>query len=69
LFARDLQARIAEFQSRTGDKSPSLRELLAKGAIPTVNDLAGVPFDFDPATGVVSVSSQSPLWRRPVPAR
>jgi hypothetical protein len=65
LFARHLQERIIEYQSRTGDRVSSLAELRAKGVIPTVDDLAGVPFDFDPATAAVTTSVKSPLWRRP----
>jgi len=68
LFARQLQEQIAVYRTRTGDKTSTLLELRAKGAIPGVSDLAGVPFDFDPATGEVSISRSSPLWRRPAAA-
>jgi hypothetical protein len=68
LAARRLQERIAEHRSRTGDKTATLAELHAKGVIPGLDDLAGVPFDFDPATGVVSISRRSPLWRLPAAA-
>jgi hypothetical protein len=69
LLARHLQERIAEYRNRTGNKASTLAELAAAGVIPTVNDLAGVPFEFDPESGALSVSGQSPLWRRPPAAR
>ena len=64
LFARQLQEAIADYRDRTGDKTATLAELRARGVISTTRDMAGVPFDFDPATGVVGISRASPLWRR-----
>ena len=66
LFARQVQERIAEYQKRTGDRTSTLDELQARGVIPGTGDLAGIPFDFDSKTGVVSISRKSPLWRLPV---
>ena len=65
VVASRLQAQIAEYRGRTGDNTSTLPELRAKGVIPGFADLAGVPFEFDPATGVVSIAEASPLWRRP----
>lgn len=67
LFIRELEKSIAEYRARTGDTSDTLAALHAKGVISTTRDLEGVPFDFDPATGTLSVSRNSPLWRRPLP--
>jgi hypothetical protein len=64
LFARQLQQAIAEYRDRTGDKTSTLDELRARGVISTTRDMAGAPFDFDPATGIVGISKASPLWRR-----
>ena len=67
LFVRDLEEKIAEYRARTGDNSDSLAALQAKGVIPSIRDLEGVPFDFDPVAGTLAVSRNSPLWRRPLP--
>lgn len=67
LLIRQVEERIAEYRERTGDTSPSLAELHAKGVISTTRDLSGVPFEFDVATGTLTVSKDSPLWRRPLP--
>ena len=64
IAARSVEEQVAEYRKRTNDLSSSLEELRARGAIKTVQDLAGVPFDFDPETGAVTVSRNSPLWRR-----
>ncbi len=64
LFARQLQQAIAGYRDRTGDTTSTLDELRARGVISSARDLAGAPFDFDPATGIVGISRASPLWRR-----
>jgi|CXWL01.1.fsa_nt_gi hypothetical protein len=64
LVARALRDRIAEYQKRTGDRTSTLEELKERGVIASTRDLAGVPFDFNPADGTLSVSKTSPLWRR-----
>ena len=64
LFARQLQQAIADYRNRTGDETATLEELRARGVISTTRDMAGAPFDFDPATGIVAISTASPLWRR-----
>lgn len=69
LVARALKERIAEYQERTGDRTSTLEELRARGVIGSTKDLAGVPFDFNPADGSVSVSKNSPLWRRATAAK
>lgn len=69
MAARALQNVIAEYQQRTGDRTSTLEELEARGAIRSNRDLAGVPFDFNPAEGTVSVSKASPLWRRATATR
>jgi len=57
----ELQEGVAEFQRRSGRRPRSLAEVVADGKPPL--DEAGVPFVYDPETGVVSVSPQSPVWR------
>lgn len=63
-LADQLQEAVAAYERRSGQRPRSLAEVA--GAVtprmPTV-DGAGVPFAYDPATGTVSVSMQSPLWR------
>lgn len=69
IVARGIQEKVADYQRRTGDRSSTLDDLRAHGVIDTATDLAGVPFEFDPARGFVAVSRQSPLWRRPTSTR
>jgi hypothetical protein len=57
-------ARVEEFARRTGRRPDTLEELRRTGLLPVPPvDPSGVPFDYDPATGRVSVSTRSPLWR------
>lgn len=63
IVARDLQIAVRAYQESTGDTSSTLSELRARGVIGVTHDLAGTPFDFDPASGSVTVSRRSPLWR------
>ena len=65
IAARRVQERVAEYRRSTADHTSTLGQLRERGVIPTDRDLAGVPFAFDPPTGAVSVSINSPLWRRP----
>jgi hypothetical protein len=57
----ELQEGVAESQRRSGRRPRSLAEVVADRKPPV--DPAGVPFVYDPETGVVSVSPQSPVWR------
>ena len=65
IAARRIEERVAEYRRTSSDRTSTLDQLRARGVIPTDRDLAGVPFAFDLATGAVSVSINSPLWRRP----
>ena len=65
LDARDAVAGLVlEFGRRTARWPRSLAELvsLGPGRVRLV-DPSGVPFDYDPETGVVNVSRRSNLWR------
>jgi hypothetical protein len=55
---------VAEHAWRSGRAPAALAELVHSGALqrPPV-DSSGVPFDYDPLTGKVSVSRRSRLWR------
>lgn len=64
ILARDLQAKIREYQARTDDRTSTLEQLKAAGVISRLKDEAGVPFDFMPSEGTVTLSRQSPFWRR-----
>lgn len=65
LFTQQVQQRITDHRERTGDTTATLETLRARGVIASSRDLAGVPFDFDPGTGILTISRSSPLWRRP----
>lgn len=65
LDARDhLQSLVDEYARRTGHPPRSLNELASAGLLsaPPV-DPVGVPFAYDAATGKVSLSPRSRLWR------
>ena len=65
LDVRDqLAAAVAEFERRHGRRPARLDELMVDGAWhgPIV-DVAGYAFGYDPGTGRVSISEQSPMWR------
>ncbi len=64
ILARDLERIIRSYRERTGDSKSSLAELRRAGIIPYSSDLAGVEFDFDQASGTVSIARRSALWRR-----
>ncbi|MBP6704939.1 MAG: hypothetical protein KA385_15600 [Vicinamibacteria bacterium] len=64
MVARALRERITEYRNRTGDTTSTLEELQARGVIGSTLDLAGVPFEFNPADGTLSISKKSPWWRR-----
>ena len=55
---------VKEYEKQKGRRPGSLEELSRAGLIlgPAV-DPAGIPFDYEPGTGVVRVSQRSPLWR------
>ena len=62
--ADQLQEAVAAYERRTGRRPRSLAEL--PPPVPPRarrSTSAGIPFAYDPATGTVSVSTQSPLWR------
>ena len=64
--ADSLTAAVGRFKERTGHNPRSLEEL--ESGLPTrlaVRDSTGVPFEYDPGTGKVSVSRRSALWRAP----
>jgi hypothetical protein len=55
---------VAGYRGRFGRNPASLREMLAAGVMPFVPlDPSGAAFAYDPATGSVSISRSSPLWR------
>lgn len=59
-----LQALVEEFTRRVGRRPASINELRAAGLLrrPPV-DPSGVPYDYDPVSGMVKVSQSSSLWR------
>jgi hypothetical protein len=59
-----LAAAVAEFERRNGRRPAQLDELVAAGVWkgPLV-DSGGVRFSYDPGTGRLSISEQSPMWR------
>ncbi len=60
-----LEERVRIYESRLGKKPASLGDLLSAGLVRAFpRDPLGVPFDYDPATGRVSISRQSGLWRQ-----
>ncbi len=68
LDARDeadrLTAAAAEFERRQGRRPASLAELQASGlAHDPIVDSTGVPFEMDPSSGRVTISTRSGLWR------
>lgn len=64
ILVREMQKAVRAYQARTGDFTSNLDQLKAKGVIAASRDEAGIPFDFEPATGTVTVSRDSPFWRR-----
>jgi len=62
-----LQEAVIAFEAETRRRPRSLRELsvVRAGKIPVV-DPAGVPYEYDEASGLVSVSRKSSMWRRPI---
>jgi hypothetical protein len=68
LDARDqadrLTAAVAEYERRFGGRPATLEQLAARAfSSGPLKDEAGVPFAYDPGTGRVTVSRQSPFWR------
>ncbi|MGE0456196.1 MAG: tetratricopeptide repeat protein [Vicinamibacteria bacterium] len=68
LDAEELIERVEGFvklyRARFERNPASLREMAAAGVMPFVPvDPSGAAFDYDPATGTVSISRSSPLWR------
>jgi len=61
----ELQGRVAAFERRTG-RFPSGWAELFPGTQGVPLDPAGIPFAYDPATGQVALSPQSPLGPLPV---
>jgi hypothetical protein len=59
-----LTARVAEYARRRGRRPARLEDLRASGLWSgPLGDPEGTPFSYDEATGKVTVSTQSPLWR------
>ena len=65
LDLRDALKKVADDFSKRNDRFPgSWDELIRAGALRGVpSDPTGVPMDYDPATGMASVSRKSRLWR------
>jgi hypothetical protein len=68
LDALDQADRLTEavkaYERRTGRKPARLEDLLGSGLRPAnLVDPSGVPLEYDPASGVVTVSKKSMLWR------
>jgi hypothetical protein len=62
--ADDVATRVEEFKKRTGRRPEGLEELRRAGLLPGAPvDSSGTPYDYDPATGRVSLSKRSPFWR------
>jgi hypothetical protein len=57
---------VRKYARRTGRRPESLQELVAAGVLtrPPL-DLGGVPFEYDPESGQVTVSRSSQLWAQP----
>jgi tetratricopeptide (TPR) repeat protein len=64
LDGRDaIQRAVGAFAARFGAPPPSLEQLSRAGLVRgRLVDPTGVPFDYDPASGTVSVSRRSLLW-------
>jgi len=59
-----LTSLVREHEKRKGQRPASLEELIRSGLLRgSAVDAAGVPFEYDQASGVVRVSNMSPLWR------
>jgi hypothetical protein len=59
-----LTARVGEVERVQGRRPSALAEITATGVPPrALADSTGVPFEYDAATGRVSVSPRSSLWR------
>jgi hypothetical protein len=60
-----IRAATRSFRARTGRWPTSLDELRRAGLVRgALRDPVGVPFEYNPETGQVSLSRASPLWRR-----
>lgn len=62
-----LQEAVIVFEKETHRRPRSLRELprVRTGKLPVV-DPAGVPYEYDETSGLVSVARKSTMWRRPL---
>jgi hypothetical protein len=59
----EIGKRVDVFRQSKGRFPQSLDELVTAGLLPKVpKDPAGVPFDYDPETGKVTIARQSELW-------
>jgi len=59
-----VRAAVRSFRARTGRWPSSLEELRRAGLVRgALRDPLGVPFDYNPETGQVSLARASPLWR------
>lgn len=59
-----LEQRVRLLEQRTGRRPLRLQDLVEAGLLRSVPlDPAGARFDYDQATGKISVSRRSPLWR------
>jgi hypothetical protein len=62
--AEAIERLVSEFAARRGRPPAELQELVGAGLLrePAV-DSAGVPFEYDPTSGTVTLARTSPLWR------
>jgi tetratricopeptide (TPR) repeat protein len=60
-----LETAARAFAHRTGRPPATLEELRRSGLVTApIVDATGVAFEYNPSTGDVSISPQSPIWRR-----
>jgi hypothetical protein len=64
LLARQVEDQVRAYREKSSDASSTLRQLRGRGVITADADVSGTPFDYDPESGSVRVSRNSPHWRR-----
>jgi hypothetical protein len=64
ILVREVQKQVRAYQARTRDFTSTLDQLKAAGVISTARDEAGIAFDFRASDGTVTLSRDSPFWRR-----
>mgnify|MGYP001104077041 CR=1 FL=1 len=59
-----IRGAVAEYERRQGRRPGRLDELVAQGLWRgPLQDAAGYAFGYDPSTGRVFITDQSPMWR------